>query len=126
LLYYFFFFQAEDGIRDRTVTGVQTCALPISRRPCWSRRAGTAPTPGCARTRRRLRTCACARSWSRSARSGWWAVGGAWCPRTSACCSPLLSLAVVGCRSVRSGNSVDEHADSNGRPEGLLRQEERP
>src|SRR5207248_7159890 len=24
------FFQAEDGIRDRTVTGVQTCALPIS------------------------------------------------------------------------------------------------
>src|SRR5207248_10149305 len=28
----FFFFQAEDGIRDRTVTGVQTCALPISRR----------------------------------------------------------------------------------------------
>src|SRR5207248_6405041 len=26
-----FFFQAEDGIRDRTVTGVQTCALPILR-----------------------------------------------------------------------------------------------
>src|SRR5256886_6813309 len=31
LIYYvnFFFFQAEDGIRDLTVTGVQTCALPI-------------------------------------------------------------------------------------------------
>src|SRR2546430_10149921 len=29
----FFFFQAEDGIRDLTVTGVQTCALPISRLP---------------------------------------------------------------------------------------------
>src|SRR5256886_8229705 len=29
----FFFFQAEDGIRDLTVTGVQTCALPISHRP---------------------------------------------------------------------------------------------
>src|SRR2546430_7495489 len=28
--YSFFFFQAEDGIRDLTVTGVQTCALPIS------------------------------------------------------------------------------------------------
>src|SRR3712207_7420097 len=28
----FFFFQAEDGIRDIGVTGVQTCALPISRR----------------------------------------------------------------------------------------------
>src|SRR2546430_13454269 len=27
-----FFFQAEDGIRHLTVTGVQTCALPISRR----------------------------------------------------------------------------------------------
>src|SRR2546430_7687039 len=34
----FFFFQAEDGIRDLTVTGVQTCALPIS--SCCS-----APTP---------------------------------------------------------------------------------
>src|SRR2546421_9199931 len=33
----FFFFQAEDGIRDLIVTGVQTCALPISTRcgACW-------------------------------------------------------------------------------------------
>src|SRR4051794_41758502 len=31
-LWYFFFFQAEDGIRDGRVTGVQTCALPIC--PC--------------------------------------------------------------------------------------------
>src|SRR5256886_12719747 len=31
----FFFFQAEDGIRDLTVTGVQTCALPI-----WSNGRG--------------------------------------------------------------------------------------
>src|SRR5207237_2289410 len=30
---FFFFFQAEDGIRDSSVTGVQTCALPI----CGSR-----------------------------------------------------------------------------------------
>src|SRR5258707_10906326 len=30
----FFFFQAEDGIRDIGVTGVQTCALPISLRSC--------------------------------------------------------------------------------------------
>src|SRR5205823_11637756 len=29
---FFFFFQAEDGIRDKLVTGVQTCALPISDR----------------------------------------------------------------------------------------------
>src|SRR5699024_12722264 len=34
-----FFLQAEDGIRDRNVTGVQTCALPIS---CYA--AGTAPS----------------------------------------------------------------------------------
>src|SRR5438552_15823979 len=30
LVCWFFFFQAEDGIRDDLVTGVQTCALPIS------------------------------------------------------------------------------------------------
>src|SRR2546427_13018994 len=29
--FFFFFFQAEDGIRDLTVTGVQTCALPVHR-----------------------------------------------------------------------------------------------
>src|SRR5258708_13570365 len=33
VLLIFFFFQAEDGIRDDLVTGVQTCALPISRGP---------------------------------------------------------------------------------------------
>src|SRR2546422_3464830 len=32
LFLFFFFFQAEDGIRDVAVTGVQTCALPISAR----------------------------------------------------------------------------------------------
>src|SRR5215213_3835938 len=31
---FFFFFQAEDGIRDWSVTGVQTCALPICERDC--------------------------------------------------------------------------------------------
>src|SRR5437762_5545864 len=30
-----FFFQAEDGIRDTSVTGVQTCALPISAKRTW-------------------------------------------------------------------------------------------
>ena len=30
-IFFFFFFQAEDGIRDIGVTGVQTCALPISK-----------------------------------------------------------------------------------------------
>src|SRR5687768_17862546 len=37
VIFFFFFFQAEDGIRDVAVTGVQTCALPIS--------AGITPTP---------------------------------------------------------------------------------
>src|SRR6478609_3192858 len=39
-VYIFFFFQAEDGIRDKLVTGVQTCALPIWRAAAgrgWSR-----------------------------------------------------------------------------------------
>src|SRR5438093_12447559 len=45
----FFFFQAEDGIRDWSVTGVQTCALPISSaRP---RGTGGTRTSGCADTR---------------------------------------------------------------------------
>src|SRR5437879_3205926 len=34
-MFFFFFFQAEDGIRDTSVTGVQTCALPI----CFSEAA---------------------------------------------------------------------------------------
>src|SRR6266852_2055318 len=37
----FFFFQAEDGIRDATVTGVQTCALPI----CQGRTERPQPPP---------------------------------------------------------------------------------
>src|SRR5690606_39818522 len=37
----FFFFQAEDGIRDFHVTGVQTCALPISERRRSSRSTST-------------------------------------------------------------------------------------
>src|SRR5256885_6492313 len=36
-LCFFFFFQAEDGIRDYKVTGVQTCALPISGFRGWPR-----------------------------------------------------------------------------------------
>src|SRR5439155_6132373 len=44
-LNFFFFFQAEDGIRDGHVTGVQTCALPIS------------PSPPCARPTPAPRRC---------------------------------------------------------------------
>src|SRR5207249_5618836 len=51
-----FFFQAEDGIRDRNVTGVQTCALPISLRS----RGPIGPA---------LRRCRVCPSWSRSSGS---------------------------------------------------------
>src|SRR6266481_7249794 len=72
LFYFFFFFQAEDGIRDGTVTGVQTCALPIlglhapEEEGCSAHRA-RARLPGrhrerarCAAPRSRL---SCAREW---------------------------------------------------------------
>src|SRR2546430_13550961 len=52
-MYSFFFFQAEDGIRYLTVTGVQTCALPISPHFCalrQQRRAAQKSFPSrCAR-----------------------------------------------------------------------------
>src|SRR5207253_7408272 len=58
LVFLFFFFQAEDGIRDGHVTGVQTCALPI-----WS---------GAAASCRRA-PCAPSRPAERPARApGWW------------------------------------------------------
>src|SRR5207253_6946671 len=57
----FFFIQAEDGIRDGHVTGVQTCALPICGSAPRSRGADPAPRA----TRRRIRA---ARSRSATAR----------------------------------------------------------
>src|SRR5258707_11997438 len=49
LVCFFFFFQAEDGIRDIGVTGVQTCALPISLRGHADRRIRNVSraTPSC-------------------------------------------------------------------------------
>src|SRR2546422_8533077 len=44
VLVIFFFFQAEDGIRDVAVTGVQTCALPIS--PVARARVGAGASRG--------------------------------------------------------------------------------
>src|SRR5256886_7160952 len=45
LAVFFFFFQAEDGIRDLTVTGVQTCALPISQLYPQTARRGESAGP---------------------------------------------------------------------------------
>src|SRR2546426_10532200 len=55
-----FFFQAEDGIRDYKVTGVQTCALPISR-------ACSSPS----RARSRSRASGFRAGDGRSSRGGW-------------------------------------------------------
>src|SRR5207248_4181583 len=79
--FFFFFFQAEDGIRDRTVTGVQTCALPISwrvpelrlttcdaapaparlrsRGPAWSRRPRAPRRPASRSARREIGRASC-------------------------------------------------------------------
>src|SRR2546421_9337171 len=75
LCVFFFFFQAEDGIRDLIVTGVQTCALPISTRAGsrltvpWNRRSlcsgagggdvgpGRGPGPGRSEERRVGKEC---------------------------------------------------------------------
>src|SRR5690606_39284542 len=53
MLTVFFFFQAEDGIRDFHVTGVQTCALPISScvLPLMFTRAGSTPSSSASRAR---------------------------------------------------------------------------
>src|SRR2546426_2896028 len=47
-LRFFFFFQAEDGIRDYKVTGVQTCALPIcpKKKPFFTRSTASATDRG--------------------------------------------------------------------------------
>src|SRR2546425_1316328 len=42
---FIFFFQAEDGIRDKLVTGVQTCALPIYTGDIWYARTSSPPVP---------------------------------------------------------------------------------
>src|SRR5206468_7466773 len=47
--FFFFFFQAEDGIRDLIVTGVQTCALPISAAPAFGGRGSVRDHPAARR-----------------------------------------------------------------------------
>src|SRR5260370_42548034 len=64
---WFFFFQAEDGIRDSSVTGVQTCALPIYH------------------PRSRRRRCAAGGRAARRGGRGWWPAspGNRGCPATT-------------------------------------------
>src|SRR5260370_30417917 len=75
MMFILFFFEAEDGIRDSSVTGVQTCALPIydpaARRVGTERGCGgaarRAPRPY---PRRRLRRAAAAQGRAAAARAG--------------------------------------------------------
>src|SRR2546425_3784473 len=83
----FFFFQAEDGIRDKLVTGVQTCALPIYRRRPRHARGGGPRARFAAAPRGRGRPRAGARA---PARAG----GG----RSEEHTSELQSLAYLVCR----------------------------
>src|SRR5437762_10272878 len=82
---FIFFFQAEDGIRDTSVTGVQTCALPILSKRSSAKihfsigcSSNTTTTSKCAmvtvswRSRKnanRWRTCLCRTSFSKTGRS---------------------------------------------------------
>src|SRR5256886_16117114 len=74
--FFFFFFQAEDGIRDLTVTGVQTCALPICRSG-WRRTSGTCgrPPTGSSRIPPAERTRCGSRPHCTGSGSGWGTIG---------------------------------------------------
>src|SRR3989475_837575 len=63
IFFFFFFFQAEDGIRDLTVTGVQTCALPIFPTIFASRSFVSSATRRSWRSRSAVR---CDRAWPRT------------------------------------------------------------
>src|SRR5690625_7695642 len=81
-----FFFQAEDGIRDGHVTGVQTCALPIS--------------PWASEPRRRCSGIwASSGTWPPPARRSWPSCGsGSRCTRRAvSCCSPV-KIGRASCR----------------------------
>src|SRR6266704_3757446 len=96
---FLFFFQAEDGIRDRNVTGVQTCALPIS---SLGVEVGSCRTRSRQRVARSLLACVDVRS--RSASTG--QTGR--CPRSAAATARQAGRLVSG-RLQPDVN--DEHQD---------------
>src|SRR5437868_14486166 len=107
-----FIFQAEDGIRDRNVTGVQTCALPISR--CNARKSvSTAPLLACVAepTGKTLTTaprCGCRTHVTHSGESSTGVEIG------RASCRERVSLSVVAVASERSWRYDGGHS-SRGR-----------
>src|SRR5437868_3735376 len=107
----FFFFQAEDGIRDRNVTGVQTCALPISgqgRRPSniWTTsRKRTRPSAGSPPPRSWPTST---RSSARLGRATVWARATTW---TAGGCGPSSDLPPVAGRVQRGGTTDEDDPD---------------
>src|SRR5947208_16017115 len=107
----FFFFQAEDGIRDDLVTGVQTCALPISRPACRARHPR--PPPANSLTRRvegwrtdaRTVPCRCRHDRRTDRRSA------PWCP-----CRPATAAAASNRRRSEE-RRVGKECRSRWRPE---------
>src|SRR5438309_10994638 len=102
----FFFFQAEDGIRDGTVTGVQTCALPIFR-------CRTFPRSYSAANRGNWRHRSTGLAWSWRARSEERRVGkecrSRWSPedlKKNNCYHLLIHGSVIGRRYVIGGSFV--------------------
>src|SRR3989440_4459257 len=93
----FFFFQAEDGIRDLIVTGVQPCALPISVTDRRSRRLGQALYSPRSESRLRLLTRG-----REPVDAGWWGE------RIAAAAGRRAGLAATAFRVV--------HAEGDGLP----------
>src|SRR5256886_6017309 len=102
------FFQAEDGIRDLTVTGVQTCALPIS--------VVAAPDGSTAIWHCRQRKCTASRSASSSTRTTP-ARRSRWRARCAKGMSPTLSVinpsARLAVRSSRTGDRKSTRLNSS-------------
>src|SRR5205085_5320391 len=88
---FFFFFQAEDGIRDLTVTGVQTCALPIFNGPVFAALDHVAPPQLLAglAVLAGLMTA----TWLRSAATEWSLDALAWPMAASLLCAPEIGRA---------------------------------
>src|SRR2546427_3650209 len=126
--FFFFFFQAEDGIRDLTVTGVQTCALPICARDCGARGGGGGPgaiagesTPCPAVASRGAlfapRPAAMPALWLCLL----WEAPQPQCPQGQAACVRLLPLLGHRCVPLRGGTRLSEYpgADGSGGPRRL-------
>src|SRR5256885_9003333 len=125
----FFFFQAEDGIRDYKVTGVQTCALPISlrrivisfldrpsllRRPAWGRVAGREPSRVIAIRRRAWLASRPPPGLSRRRGAFPRGAGGGAAPRRGAPGAPLGSRPGGSPPAIRDGGGVSRPGPGTG------------